>query len=143
MTHASPQDPWVEPPPPGGPPWPAPHDFETEGFCRTCGVHVFDAAGPCQGPPASERSIALIRAERARQITVEGYTAEHDTEHDRGQLALAAAAYALAASGRAPQGSVWWPFHGGYKPGPEPLASLVKAAALIVAEMDRLTGGAP
>jgi hypothetical protein len=89
----------------------------------------------------TERSITLIRAERARQITDEGYTAEHDAHHIDGELARAAAAYALYGGGA---GHVVRP---GYWPWPdwrltpgEVLDSLVKAAALIVAEMDRLAG---
>jgi len=83
--------------------------------------------------------VALIAVERSRQVTAEGYTPEHDADHDRGQLALAAAAYALAASGRAPQGSVWWPFDDwDFKPGDDPVRMLAKAGALIAAELDRL-----
>ena len=63
--------------------------------------------------------IALITAERLRQIAVEGYTAEHDAGHVQSELALAAAAYALAESGRANQGRIWWPWvwEAGFKPG--------------------------
>lgn len=38
--------------------------------------------------------IELIAAERARQMAVEGWTAAHDAEHDRGELAIAAVCYA-------------------------------------------------
>lgn len=41
-----------------------------------------------------------IAAERQRQIEVEGWTPNHDDEHDRGEMANAAACYALSA-GRA------------------------------------------
>ena len=36
-----------------------------------------------------------IRIERLRQVTMEGYTAEHDDQHVGGELARMAAAYAL------------------------------------------------
>lgn len=36
----------------------------------------------------------LIRIERERQISEEGYTTEHDDSHDKEELALAAACYA-------------------------------------------------
>src|ERR1035437_10469018 len=39
--------------------------------------------------------LELIADERARQITEEGFTTEHDKQHDNGQLAAAAASYAL------------------------------------------------
>lgn len=38
--------------------------------------------------------IELIAAERQRQIEAEGWTPEHDDEHDSGEMALAAICYA-------------------------------------------------
>lgn len=38
--------------------------------------------------------LKLIEAERLRQIEVEGYTAEHDDQHQDGELALVAALFA-------------------------------------------------
>ena len=38
--------------------------------------------------------IKRINKERLRQINSKGWTPEHDDEHDKGQLALAAACYA-------------------------------------------------
>src|SRR5690242_14227731 len=43
------------------------------------------------------RGVELIRVERIRQIEEEGWTAEHDENHQEGELARAAAAYALHA----------------------------------------------
>lgn len=43
-------------------------------------------------------AIADIAAERVRQVEGEGWTPEHDDEHDKGELAKAASAYALAGS---------------------------------------------
>lgn len=94
--------------------------------------------------PAST-GVALIAAERARQVAVEHYTPEHDAGHDSGQMARAAACYALYAGGvRTLPGTglvgEGWPWPGWrFKPGPLPLDSLVKAGALIAAEIDRLT----
>ncbi|MCM0757438.1 hypothetical protein M7775_02505, partial [Sporomusa sphaeroides DSM 2875] len=39
--------------------------------------------------------IELIAAERQRQISQEGWTPEHDDQHANGELALAAACYAI------------------------------------------------
>lgn len=83
----------------------------------------------------------LISAERRRQVEVEGWTPEHDDEHQYGELAIAAAKYAERAHERSmpflpPRGwpwfSCWW------KPSPDPVRNLVKAGALIAAEIDRL-----
>ncbi len=42
----------------------------------------------------TESPIEMIAEERERQINQEGYSPEHDDEHDGGELALAAAVYA-------------------------------------------------
>lgn len=88
--------------------------------------------------------IDLIAAERQRQIEQEGWHEGHDDEHDNGSLAGAAAAYALCAQEQAlgeagpfapPDCWVWhlsW-----WKP-KDQLRNLVRAGALIAAEIDRL-----
>lgn len=96
--------------------------------------------------------VAAIAAERHRQIADEGYTPQHDAEHGSGQLVSAATAYlryaashlgaprlAAQRSGISRPGFGWWPWDdASFKPG-EPLDALVKAGALIAAEIDRLT----
>lgn len=92
--------------------------------------------------------IELIAEERQRQIEQEGWTPLHDSTHKRDELARAAAAYALPERSRDylmngkprifPFAPSWW------KPAPLPLTregrirELVKAGALIAAEIDRL-----
>jgi hypothetical protein len=98
--------------------------------------------------------IAEIAAERRRQIEKEGWTAEHDNVHSNGQIALAAACYALGSATDAAERAVmdqfgtmdatpswvterwcwgrqWW------KPKSR-RRDLVRAGALIVAEIERL-----
>jgi len=92
-------------------------------------------------------AIELIAEERQRQIEVEGWTQEHDDdEHNDGDLAYAGAAYALAdlyrrttSKGCDPTPHCW-PFERGwFKPTPnDRIRELVKAGALIVAEIERL-----
>jgi hypothetical protein len=84
---------------------------------------------------------ALIAQERERQVNVEGWTPEHDAEHTDGVLVDAARAYALAVltpgydRGNPPVG---WPWdEGWWKPSDDPVRNLVKAGALIAAEIDR------
>lgn len=90
-----------------------------------------------------------IAAERRRQVEVEGWTPKHDDSHGKFELARAAAAYALHAAnfhdatrlgGRYvtkaphpewPWAPMWW------KP-KFPRHDLVRAGALIVAEIERL-----
>lgn len=84
-------------------------------------------------------AISEIADERARQINKEGWSSAHDDEHTEGQLAQAALCYVYA-SIFAPQtflrrywpwDDVWW------KPSDE-RRNLVKAGALIAAEIDRI-----
>lgn len=81
-----------------------------------------------------------VLAERQRQQSVEGWTPEHDDIHAGGQLADAAASYALYAHINAadfdipdvwPWDKQWW------KPG-SPRRNLVKSGALILAEIERI-----
>lgn len=100
----------------------------------------------------------LIAAERQRQLDVEGWTPEHDAEHTRGQLLKAAETYLgeaefhirypdlsfdrnLMLDIKDTQGfrASTWPWSPDWwKPSPDPVRNLVKAGALIAAEIDRL-----
>ena len=85
-----------------------------------------------------------IAAERQRQISAKGYDAGHDDMATRRQLALAAMGYVQAAVGAnrdiasslpAPR---YWPWEEHYWKPTTPRRNLIKAAALIVAEIERL-----
>lgn len=92
----------------------------------------------------------LIADERYRQIYKEGWSASHDDKHDESELAFAALVYCHP-DPSAPFINKHWPFNNDwYKPAPiffNPKKSetvnmrikeLVKAGALIAAEIDRL-----
>lgn len=74
----------------------------------------------------------LIAAERQRQIDAEGWSQKHDDDHDQGEMADAAACYALGSPDFWPWEWKWWKQSGDRK------RDLVKAGALIAAEIDRL-----
>lgn len=79
-------------------------------------------------------------AERRRQVEAEGWTPEHDDQYQHGAIALAAACYAANAGGIAwadPLPSFWPWMHNWWKP-TTPRRDLVKAGALILAELERL-----
>lgn len=85
-----------------------------------------------------------IVRERQRQITEEGYTHKHDQGHTAGELARAAACYTDFVAEQL-EGGHWdephpfWPWDPRYwKPGPDEVSTLVKAGALIAAEIDRI-----
>lgn len=89
--------------------------------------------------------VELVAAERQRQIDQEGYRELHDDSHDLGQMANAAACYAMDPEDREfmePNFGVpgFWPWHSeDWKPTPhDRVRELVKAGALIAAEIDRL-----
>ena len=66
----------------------------------------------------------------------EGWTFEHDDTHRRGEMARAAACYAL--HGLNVKGRPRWPWsHSWWKPRNR-VSDLVRAGALIAAEIDRL-----
>jgi hypothetical protein len=83
-------------------------------------------------------ALELIKQERNRQRDVEGWTDEHDDQWTNEQLARAAATYAMPLIHRVVY-PMWPWFFKWWKPTPENrLRELVKAGALIVAEIDRL-----
>lgn len=103
----------------------------------------------------------LITEERERQISQEGWTPENDDAHGIGELCSAANAYLFAGDCIAnaammnpkykctPESlkkeilynpkMISWPWDVGWlKISPDPVRNLVKAGALIAAEIDRL-----
>ncbi|HFS0973858.1 TPA: hypothetical protein ACHY2P_005534, partial [Pseudomonas aeruginosa] len=90
-----------------------------------------------------------VQAERRRQVEAEGWTPEHDDEHDSGEIACAAACYALppahparieGALGRYGRDPNIWPWtRDWWKPAPnDRRRELIKAGALVLAEIERL-----
>jgi hypothetical protein len=121
---------------------------------------ILNRAPPTVEPKQAWYAISLISDERQRQIDVEGWTAEHDDKHDKGEMAKAAAVYATITQETGfrifesplqhgwPWGIDWLrPF--AEPPADDPrfdysfphvdrLRCLVKAGALIAAEIDRV-----
>lgn len=99
-----------------------------------------------------------VAAERQRQMDVEGWTPEHDDQHSRGELAIAAGWYALNSDSHnwtdvlgvgddgsvsyklfgEPNGYYRWPWSIDWWKPTSARRDLVKAGALILAEIERL-----
>ncbi len=111
-------------------------------YCRIKGCGWQEATPPPDGAQ-------LIAADRKRQVEAEGWTADHDDEeHSACELTQAATAYAYHVVGQV-NGACWpedeatvppsWPWHmDWWKPSDDPIRNLVKAGALLAAEIDRL-----
>lgn len=106
----------------------------------------------------TERVVSEVLAERHRQVHDEAWTPMHDDRHIHGEMAKAAACYALSSIDDKPVSAtlaanfagqtVWggqvalttllWPWAAKWWKPSDRRRSLVKAAALIVAEIERL-----
>ncbi|NKF30432.1 hypothetical protein HER21_28600 [Pseudomonas sp. BGM005] len=80
-----------------------------------------------------------VLKERCRQVEEEGFTTDTDDTFTDYQLPRAAVCYAINAAGLPPhRATLYWPFPpGDFKPTLR-RANLVKAAALLLAEIERL-----
>lgn len=86
-----------------------------------------------------------IRSERERQKVIECWSEDHDDTHVHGEMALAALCYTQSAASQlgnppAPLQGVpgFWPWSAEWWKPKTPRRDLVRAAALIVAEIERL-----
>jgi len=81
----------------------------------------------------------LIAKERTRQIRKEGWRAEHDDTHCKGELARAARCYLAPKLKEDSETPREWPWDiEWWKPSDDKIKNLVRAGALIAAEIDRL-----
>lgn len=99
------------------------------------------------GAPLLSAAAQDVLAERNRQVNAEGYDTSHDDMATNGQMAVAAGYYALICGwpherdislitgGRQPQ---YWPWAAEYWKPTTSRRNLIKAGALIIAEVERL-----
>jgi len=86
--------------------------------------------------------LADIAAERERQKNVEGWTDQHDDEHDDGEMAVAAGLYAIQTAEIDPEAFAamlqgLWPWDEKWWKPKNSERDLIRAGALIVAELER------
>lgn len=115
----------------------------------TSGARVWAEEG-CPTPKTNPKTVQVpqrdmtaalsdVIAERRRQVEAEGWSPEHDDEHGRGDLICAAYCYAKYANWPAFKDTppIDWPWDArSWKPG-DARRNLVKAGALILAEIER------
>ncbi|WP_131753554.1 hypothetical protein [Burkholderia vietnamiensis] len=84
------------------------------------------------------QAVRDVIGERCRQVDQEGWTPVHDDEHDEHEMALAAIVYAESAVGYHASCPDTWPWSSRWFKPTTPRRDLVKAGALILAEIERL-----
>lgn len=126
-------------------PPPERHRQDEDEFVRECNRQTLADYEAAKSAAAQEdaldakRAARDVLAERARQVSAEGWTAEHDDEHDRGALAQAAISYIVSADGHGNRAALeWWPWDRSWWKPTTKRRDLVKAGALILAEIERL-----
>jgi hypothetical protein len=99
-------------------------------------IDAMIAALASSGSPASgmEEAVLEVVAERRRQVEAEGWALEHDDKHTDGALAKAATCYASVY----PLGACYWPWDLKWWKPKDRRRNLVKAGALILAEIERI-----
>jgi hypothetical protein len=138
-------------------------DITPEGIAQAC-ENSFNwlmqgrKTGPCIAAPQFAEAARLLRtppaevvvpaelgeasrdvlAERARQVSAEGWTPGHDDEHWDGALSKAAACYALGHTGHEGRGVCYWPWGMEWWKPKDRRSNLIRAGALILAEIERL-----
>lgn len=89
-------------------------------------------------PIKASSGAELISAERKRQMEIEGWTPEHDDQHQYGELILAARCYIESKSGQFNFNKRMWPWDSKWWKPKDRISNLVRAGALIASEIDRL-----
>ena len=91
----------------------------------------------------SALALADIAVERVRQIEAEGWTPQHDDAHSNGEMAQAAACYAVGSTLDEPQWGTrrmktLWPWDIEWWKPKSPQRNKLRAAALLLAELARI-----
>ncbi|WHP32810.1 hypothetical protein QMG90_07880 [Trabulsiella odontotermitis] len=89
------------------------------------------------GAPLSLAATDVL-AERRRQITAEGWTAEHDDKYQHSEMLWAACCYVLNTIQKYNRVPFDWPWDDSWWKPSNPRRDLVKANALLLAEIERI-----
>ena len=124
---------------------------KTHGYYKDMTVTAWWAVWQARAAQSSQRAGVVqtaaardVLTERGRQVSAEGWSPEHDDKHTNGQMAVAAGYYALACgfpherdigNGHLPN---HWPWDAYWWKPRDHRRNLVRAGALILAEIERL-----
>lgn len=97
-------------------------------------------------PIGTDKVLDDIKQKRKRQVVVHGWSRLHDDTHTGGELAIAAIPYIQAACNDTlkltdDELQVFWPWEGLFGCVDEKREHLINAAALLVAEIERIDRG--
>lgn len=111
----------------------------SDGSVKAMTLDEAKAAGYGAVPQGVPDGMGAIAAERQRQVTAEGWSPDHDDTHSDSELALAALCY-LYAGIYDPSDfpDRYWPWDRNWWKPSDNRRNLVKAGALIAAEIDRI-----
>jgi hypothetical protein len=105
-------------------------------------VEVAPASDVVQVPRELSDAARDVLAERHRQVCAEGWTPEHDDSHEEGHMATAGGLYAQYAFCSRElmvlEPPMPWPWHDSWWKPTDPRRNLIKAGALILAEIERI-----
>lgn len=117
---------------------PSPRRPNHQGFLDSC--RAGEGAAQAQRVVNQQMTTAArdVLAERQRQISAEGWTPEHDDAHSNGSLAMAAACYCEPRHRFHNEPPTDWPWNKAWWKPCGRRRNLIKAGALILAEIERL-----
>lgn len=115
-------------------------NFAATGQDKAEGKPLYEAVTPATQGDRLSQAARDVLTERQRQISAEGWTPEHDDEHGRGEMAIAAGCYAMFARGWPRPGHCpgEWPWDAKWWKPVNDRRNLVISGALILAELERL-----
>ena len=105
---------------------------------KTPATDAFLAEVRAQGVKSLSNAVQSVIAERQRHQSVEGWTPEHDDQYSKSQLLWASSCYVLNAIHPFNRIPFDWPWTPEWWKPTNPRRDLVKAGALILAEIERI-----
>lgn len=105
---------------------------------KTPATDAFLAEVRAQGVKSPSNAVQSVIAERQRHQSAEGWTPEHDDQYSKSQLLWASSCYVLNAIHPFNRIPFDWPWTPEWWKPTNPRRDLVKAGALILAELERI-----